>query len=54
VALELKNVSTEPLAVLADAEAVPLKLFHADGTPVENAGLARSGPVGPKIVQRWS
>jgi hypothetical protein len=50
VALELKNVSTEPLAVLADAEAVPLKLFHADGTPVENAGLARSGPVGPPQV----
>jgi hypothetical protein len=44
VALELKNVSTDPLAVLADAEAVLLKLFDADGRPVENAGVPRSGP----------
>lgn len=50
VALELKNVSTEPLAVLADAEAVPLKLFDADGKPVEDAGLARSGPQAPPQV----
>lgn len=51
ITLELRNGSTEPLAVLANAEAARLRVFGPDGVPVKEAGLPRSGPVpGPQVA----
>jgi hypothetical protein len=45
VAVELKNVSAEPLAVRNDPAAVRLDLFDAKGQSMPRAWLSRSGPI---------
>jgi hypothetical protein len=45
VVLQLKNVSTRPLAVRNDPEAVSVRLYDLRGYAVPQAGHSRSGPV---------
>jgi hypothetical protein len=45
IAVELKNASTEPMAVPNDPASVNVELFDSDGKPVPQTALPRSGPV---------